>query len=112
MGPHEQAIAKQAIRAGQPIPERIANAPELRLGLQLFIQAFFDLDSERSHSMGLVAIPWTSINDYAKAYNFDEEQTEDLFFFIRKLDTSHLKRLESKNKANDKKPSRFGKFFK
>lgn len=106
LGPYEQAIAKQAFRAGQPLPERIQNAPELRTGLQLYIQAFFDLDSERSHAMGLVAIPWSSINEYAKAFDFDDEQKDCLFFFIRRLDASHLKRLEAKNKANDKKPSR------
>ncbi len=106
MGPHEQAIAKQSFRAGQPLSERIQNAPELRIGLQLYIQAFFDLDSERSHAQGLAAIPWTSINEYAKVFDFDEEQTDDLFFFIRKLDASHLKRLDAKNKTNVKKPSR------
>lgn len=98
LGPHEQVIAKQAFRAGQPLPDRIANAPELRIGLQLYIQAFFDLDSERSHTMGLVSIPWSSINDYAKAFDFDEDQTEDLFFLIRKMDNAHLKRLEANNK--------------
>lgn len=96
MAPNEQAIAKSAIRAGQPLPDRIANAPELRIGLLLYIQAFFDLDSERSHAMGLVSIPWTSINEYAKAFDFDEDQTEGLFFLIRRLDNAHLKRLESK----------------
>ena len=112
LGPHEQAIAKAAFRAGQPMPERIANAPELRIGLELYIQAFFDLDSERSHAMGLVSIPWSSINEYAKAFDFDAEQKEDLFFFIRKLDSSNLKRLESKSKSNGKKSNRPSKFSK
>lgn len=99
LGPHEQAIAKQAMRAGQPLPDRIANAPELETGLQLFLQAFFDLDSERSHASGLTPIPWTSISAYAMAFEFDEEQTEDLYFFVRRLDSEHLKRLEAKQKA-------------
>lgn len=98
MGPHEQAIAKQAMRAGNPLPDRIANAPELISGLQLYLQAFYDLDSERSHAAGLTAIPWTSISNYAKAFELDEEQTEDLFFFVRKLDSEHLKRLAEKQK--------------
>jgi len=87
------------MRAGQPLPDRIANAPELEPGLQLFLQAFFDLDSERSHGNGLTAIPWTSIATYARAFEFDEEQTEDLYFFVRRLDSEHLKRLEAKRKA-------------
>jgi hypothetical protein len=101
LGPIEQNIAKQAMRAGQPMPERIVNAPELQQGLQLYLQAFFDLDCERSHAMAPTAIPWTSVQDYAKAFEFDEEQTEDLHFFIRRMDSEHLKRIATKikNKA-------------
>ena len=101
LGPIEQNIAKQAMRAGQPIPDRIANAPELEMGLQLYLQAFFDLDCERSHAMAPTAISWTSVQDYAKAFEFDEEQTEDLHFFIRRMDSEHLKRIATKikNKA-------------
>ena len=108
LGQHEQSIAKQAIRSGQAIPDRIANAPELEMGLQLYLQAFFDLDSERTHGMSLSPIPWTSIAAYARAFEFDEEQTEDLFYFVRKLDSEHLKKLDAKAKAanNGKKSAR------
>lgn len=97
MGEHEQSIAKQAIRAGQPIPERIANAPELREHLFLFLQAFFDLDSERVHVFSPTAIPWRSMAEYAEVFNFDSEQREDLFYFIRAMDVQHLKRLAKKS---------------
>lgn len=103
LSPHESSIAKQAMRAGQPLPDRIANAPELENGLQLYLQAFFDLDSERSHVQGPTAIPWTAIADYAKCFEFDEEQTEDLFYFIRRLDGENLKRVANKQKANSGK---------
>lgn len=98
MAPIEQSIAKQAMRAGQPLPDRIANAPELNQGLQLYIQAFFDLDSERSHAWAPTAIPWTSMAAYAKAYELDEEQTEDMFYFVKQMDAEHLKRLQAKIK--------------
>jgi hypothetical protein len=68
------------------------------MGLQLYLNAFFDLDSERSHGNGLTPIPWTSIMNYAKAFDFDNEQTEDLIFFIRKLDSEHLNILAEKQK--------------
>lgn len=110
LAPHEQAIAKQAMQAGQPLPDRIANAPELEPGLQLYLQAFFDLDSERSHGSGITSIPWSSISNYAQAFDFDEEQTEDLYFFVRRLDSEHLKKLAEKQKAaNGKRPVRPGK---
>jgi len=78
------------------MPERIANAPELQNGLQVYLQAFFDLDAERTHALALTPIPWTSINGYSTAYKFDEEQTEDLLYHIRKMDNAHLSRLSKK----------------
>lgn len=100
--PHEQAIAKQAMQFGQPLPDRIANAPELQAGLQLYLQAFFELDSERNE---LSPIPWSSIADYAAAYDFDEEQTADLFDIIRKVDAAHINRLAEKQTAKYAKKS-------
>jgi hypothetical protein len=96
LGPIERNVAKQAYRQGQPLPDRIANAPELQFGLQLYLNAFFELDSERSHAMGLTRISWSSIKDYAIAYEFDEEQTEDLFFIIKRMDSANLERLNEK----------------
>jgi hypothetical protein len=89
------------LRSGQPLPERIANAPELRLGLVLYINAFFDLDTERSHGamVGLKHIPWSSIKDYALAYELDEYQTESLFYFIKAMDCAHLKNLAEQIKG-------------
>src|SRR5688572_16692728 len=98
MGKAEQSIARQAMRRGAPIPDRIANAPELQVGLQLYLQAFFDLDSERTHGNGLAPIPWTAIKEYATAFELDEEQTDDLFYFVKRMDSEHLKRLEAKSK--------------
>lgn len=113
LGPSEQNLAKQAMRAGQPIPDRIANAPELINGLELYINAFFDLDSERSHATAPTPIPWRAIAEYAAVFDFDEEQRDDLFFFIKRLDSEHLKRLAEKMKpkggSNGANPSRFSR---
>lgn len=99
MGPSEQKLARQYYQMGLPLPDRIANAPRLIQGLQLYLQAFFDLDSERSHAMGISMIPWSSIVNYAKAYDFEEEQTQDLIYFIRQMDSEHTKRLAAKIKS-------------
>lgn len=88
-----------AIRHGQPVPDRIMNAPELTPGLELYLSAFFDLDSERSHGNGPMPIPWSSIKSYAAAFDFDEEQTEDLFYFTKALDDLQMKRVSEKMKA-------------
>jgi hypothetical protein len=99
MGHIEQSIAKQAMRSGQPLPDRIANAPELRTGLELYLQAFFDLDSERSHATSPTAISWSSVRNYAETFEFDEEQTENIHYFIREMDSENLKRIANKMKS-------------
>lgn len=96
MGLVEQQLAKQALRARQEMPDRIANAPVLFPGLQIYLQAFFDLDFERSHSMGATHIPFSSVVDYARAFEFDEEMTEDLIYFIRQMDIEHVKLIAKK----------------
>lgn len=96
MGSSEKQFAKQAMREGKAIPDRIANAPELLTGLYLYIEAFFDLDTERSHDWGFRRIPFTTIIDYANAFNFSEEETEDLVYFVKQMDAAHIERLKSK----------------
>lgn len=98
IGAVEQSFAKQAMRAGAPLPDRIANAPELIEGLELYFQAFLDLDGERDTGMGIGSIPWSKVKEYANFYDFDDEQTEDLFFFIKRMDSAYIKRQNAKQK--------------
>lgn len=82
---------------GQPMPDFIANAPELQLGLQIFLQAFFELDTERQIGPASVGgIAYSSIRDYANAHGFTEDETSDLCFMIRKLDTFYLSDIHGK----------------
>ena len=74
----------------------IKNKPVLLPGLELYLQAFLDLNSERNHNFGLMRIPWSSIKNYADHYNFNEEQTENLFYFINRMDNANLKELSKK----------------
>lgn len=97
MGQIEQNIMKQAQRAGAPIPDRIANAPVLQIGLELYLNAFFELDSERQVGFSILPIPWRSIVNYAQVYGLDDEQQEDLIFLVRKMDNAHIERIRKKN---------------
>lgn len=99
LGAVEQNIARQALQAGAPLPDRIKNAPELKLGLELYLNAFFDLDAERPSSFDIGSIPWSKMKDYACFYDFDEDQTEDLIFFIKRMDAAYIKRQKAKQKA-------------
>jgi len=35
---------------------------------------------------GLPPIPWSKIKEYAVFFDFDDEETEDLFFFVREME--------------------------
>jgi hypothetical protein len=98
MGTAERDIAKQIVRTGGTLPQRIQNAPTLRKGLELYFNAFFELDSERQNGMSIGRIPFTSMLRYASFYGFDFEQTELLLFYVQQMDNAHIQRLTEKNK--------------
>lgn len=102
-GSSEKTVLNQARLAGQPIPDFIKNKPELESGLDLYLRAYFDLDAERTHYFGPSAIPTTAIITYAKAFRFDEEELEDLVYFIRQMDSENLKRVAKLQKAKGNK---------
>lgn len=81
----------------KPIPDCVLNKPKLHIGLSIYLDAFFDLDSERSIGMVQGRIPWSKIVMYAQYNSFDEEQSDNLIYFIKKMDTAYLKRSEKKN---------------
>lgn len=91
---------------GQPLPDFIANAPELKKGLGLYLQAFFDLDTERSHAHGITMIPWSRIKEYAEFNNFSDEQADDLFYLIRQMDVAHTNNLRKQHASKSERLSK------
>lgn len=82
-----------------PLPKRIANAPELWLGLELFYDAFWDLNSCRDlGAVGFGPIPWSAVKDYAQTFELDSEQFQDLYYYIRRMDDAYLKFCSPKGK--------------
>ena len=80
------------------MPDSIANAPTLEFGLRLFSDAFHDLNSDRSFGMSMGPIPRMAMIDYCKAYELDDEATEDLIYFVSAMDQLFLKRQADKAK--------------
>jgi hypothetical protein len=101
----ERKIVEDSRRFGDPLPDKIKNKPHLFLGLSLYLNAWFELDPERSHHHGLERIKRSTIFEYANDYGLSEEQTEDMIFYLREMDTAHLDRL----KARQPKPETKGK---
>lgn len=103
-GTDEQLTAQMKRDGVKPVG-RIAEKPKLPTGLLLYYEAFFDLDTERNHGMGLASIPWSAIVGYAAYYGLDTDET---LYFIRAIDNAHLARLarESKSGKNTTRPSK------
>jgi hypothetical protein len=95
-----QSFAVSAGRVGRKIITPVNKEPVLREWLHFYMDAFIDLDSERSHGMGWMRIPWTSIVSYGLYYDLDDEQMDFLVYAIQRVDLAHIARLEEK-RAND-----------
>ena len=80
----------QCVRQRRPLPERIANAPQLQMGLGLFYIAFLDLTSERQVGEAIGAIPWTAIDRWCLANRISGEQREDVFYHVGRLDRAYI----------------------
>ena len=92
----EKNLIRQAKQMKQAIPDRIKNKPTLSKGLDLYLNAFFDLRYDRNQTN---FIPWKVIVDYSRHYNFSEEQEERLIRFTRALDVADNARMKKKEKA-------------
>lgn len=103
LGPVEQKIITQCLRERQPFPQRIQNAPEVPFGLELYFLAYQDLSTCRPGGMGLYPVPWMAVRHYAEWMGLDEEQEEELHFFVRQLDEAWIKYWEEKQ-AKPKHP--------
>lgn len=92
-GPTEQTLLEMCLRERRPLPAVIQNAPELEVGLELYYGAYLDLQSHRPLGFDGAAglIPHLVVREYALAYDFTEEQHEDLQFYVKKLDEEYLK---------------------
>lgn len=98
MGPIEKDLAIKTRREGEPLPERIAKAPRLYMGLEFYLDAFHDLDGERNHAFGYQRIPRSHIVDYAVEKGLSREGMADLIFLIRRIDEAHIERLKELEK--------------
>lgn len=85
MGSIEQNIVNQALRFGQEIPEKIRNKPRLLFGLDLYLNAYFDLRPEAKDGI----IPWSSSIEYAKFYEFDFEDTETMIYMMHEMSSAY-----------------------
>lgn len=78
------------VAQGRPLPDAIANAPELQQGLELYYNAFNVLTSTRQIGMAEGPIPWDKVEHYCDQYGIDGDQREDMHYHISSLDRVYL----------------------
>ena len=81
-GKTEKRILQDCQRYNMPIPDAIANAPELEFGSDFYLAAYLELSSCRTDG----PIPWTAIADYCIAYQLDDDMTGDVMQIVRIVD--------------------------
>lgn len=84
-----------------PLPDRIASAPILLPGLEMYLTAFNRLSTCRQIGMGVGPIPWTAIGVYADQEELDEEHRSDLYYFVERLDCEFLSWSAKKSEKKD-----------
>jgi len=100
MGQAEQRIIRECSARKRPLPERIQNAPDLLVGLELFFQAFIELNTCRSTGWSAGPIPSWCIDEFCTKNELIEEEAEDLAYHVRKMDQAFLNHMSAKSKES------------
>lgn len=86
------------MRLGEKLPDRILNAPTIPEFMEFYVDAFFDLSTDRQIGFGEGPIPHQSISNYCGKLEFEYDEECDFIYFIRLMDSVYLKFREKKNK--------------
>lgn len=68
------------------------------MGLELFFNAFIELNTNRNTGWSAGPIPGWCIGEYSDRLELTEDEEEDLYYHIRKMDEAFLKYNARKNK--------------
>lgn len=88
---------------GIPVPDKLKNRPELKIGLEMYMTAFYRLSTCRQVGMGVGPIPWNFIAEYARMQELDQDHTDALFYHIEAMDSVFLKWSARETKPSDAK---------
>lgn len=82
---------QQALRLNAPLPDKMANIPDLNLGLDFYLEVYLDLCSDKDIGFGEGPIPWSSMDNWAKRYNIVGYEFERMVSVLRYADNEILK---------------------
>ena len=83
-----------------PLPDKIKNKPLLRVGLDFYWRAFWELSTDRHIGMAEGPIPWTAMNHWALRNGVVGEEFDRFVLLIKAMDVAYL---ETRNTAQKKR---------
>lgn len=90
-GPQEDKIVAAAEETGVELPQTVDEKPEVRPDLELYWEAYMDLNGTRASGFGLGPIPWTSIDAFARRHKLeDPDEFQTLKEIVWKVDKAYL----------------------
>ena len=91
------------------LPSFVFAESPLAPGLDLYLDAFYALDSSRPIGMALGRIPWLAIREFGREMSMDAEELQRLHYLISRLDAHYLTRENEKVNAAAKAPRKVKK---
>jgi hypothetical protein len=82
-------VRAECENTGEELPSYVSDAPVLRFGVALYYNAWFELDLERDRAR-LQVIKRSSVFEYCRDYDLTELQTDDMWFYISRMDHEFL----------------------
>lgn len=92
-----------------PLPDKIANRPQLIPGLELYWRAYADMTSDREVGMGVGPIPWTAMHLWAVRHNIRGDDFDRLVLVLRGMDAVFMAHQAKKQKKGSKSKRSFAK---
>lgn len=106
-GEHEETIREQCRVNKMPLPDFIQSKPNLRLGLEFYWKAFWELSTCRAVGMGEGPIPWDALHSYGLRYLITGDEFDRFVTMIKALDVEYLTyrhKVSKRNQRKGKKP--------
>ena len=60
------------------------------MGLQIYLDAFFDISPSRLGGMGVMPLGWLPIHQYCQAHGISDEDGQDMHFLLGKMDIAYM----------------------
>ena len=102
-GPNYTGILKAVEAARDGLPPRFIEVEEKTdKWMEFFLDAFFELDTERISGYGIFPIPVSRIRSYAARYGYEGELEEEFVYYLRAMDRHYMTYAQSKEKNKTK----------